>query len=134
MSGFDQTIKDIEAAAKKLSKTDVGQVIKKFYDAMSELNRSLSNVTVGEGGEIRVKLSKIAEGINKASGNFTIQKAPVFVNLTVNVELAVSDVEKTLMKSGRLIHNTFNAILNKGSEELTPSGGAIVGVGAAATK
>lgn len=130
MSGFDQTIKDIKAASDKLSKTDVGEVIKKFYDAMSELNRSLSNVTVGEGGEIRVKLSKIAEGINKASGNFTIQKAPVSVNLTVNVELAVSDVEKTIMKSGRLIRDAFNALADKGGQELSPSGGSFVQKGA----
>jgi hypothetical protein len=112
----------IEDHIRGMAELDFAQAVGKMVENINSMNVALSNVNIGKDGQVRVKLAAAADGIMKADQVFNIKKAPININMEVHVELAVSDVEKVILKPGRAVGKLFDDLAGKQTPPLARVG------------
>lgn len=105
--------------------------VKAMVDAINQLNDAMTDVKIGENGEVSVKARDLAKGINKFDHKYTIEKKNAVINLTVSVSMSVTDVESMLIKNpNSLIRARINDALGPQKLAVDSSGAGTTAVGA----
>jgi len=106
---------------------ELGAKVKSMVDAINELNTAMTDIKIGENGEVNVKMKNLAKGINKADHKYTIEKKNAIINLSVSVSMSVTDVESMLIKNpNSLIRLRINEALKPLDKKISDSGGSTV--------
>jgi hypothetical protein len=112
------------------SPQELGSKVKAMVDAINQLNAAMTDIKIGENGEVNVKMNNLAKGINKADQKYTIEKKNAVINLTVSVSMSVTDVESMLIKNpNSLIRARINDALSTDKKEINAGGTGTVDVG-----
>ena len=112
------------------SPQELGSKVKAMVDAINQLNAAMTDIKIGENGEVNVKMNNLAKGINKADQKYTIEKKNAVINLTVSVSMSVTDVESMLIKNpNSLIRARINDALSSDKKEINAGGTGTVDVG-----
>lgn len=113
------------------SPQELGSKVKAMVDAINQLNAAMTDIKIGENGEVNVKMNNLAKGINKADQKYTIEKKNAVINLTVSVSMSVTDVESMLIKNpNSLIRARINDALGPQKLAVDASGAGTTAVGA----
>jgi hypothetical protein len=112
------------------SPQELGAKVKSMVDAINQLNAAMTDIKIGDNGEVNVKMNNLAKGINKADQKYTIEKKNAVINLTVSVSMSVTDVESMLIKNpNSLIRARINDALSTDKKEINAGGTGTVDVG-----
>jgi hypothetical protein len=133
-SRIDQLFLSLEKMTTAISKPiggkspqELGARVKAMVDAINQLNAAMTDVKIGENGEVNVKMNNLAKGINKADQKYTIEKKNAIINLSVSVSMSVTDVESMLIKNpNSLIRLRINEALKPLDKKISDSGGSTV--------
>jgi len=112
------------------SPQELGAKVKSMVDAINQLNAAMTDIRVGDNGEVNVKMNNLAKGINKVDQKYTIEKKNAVINLAVSVSMSVTDVESMLIKNpNSLIRARINDSLKNVKQEVNAAGTGVVDVG-----